>query len=303
MIDGDSYLEITRIKALFLEKTSRGYQVPIICVFSLILIILDFSTNWLESSRSLLNIILTPVVIVAEFPSRISADVQKTFTGKGDLNKKIEALETELILLRVKTEKMAAFRAENARLRNLLGSAAKLQDDVLIAELIGVNPDPSEQEVLINKGFEDMVFLGQPVLDSKGLFGQIVEVNRFNSRVLLINDERHSVPVQILRNNLRLIAQGTGLSQQLELLHVSSTADIKVGDRLISSGLGNRFPVGSPVGLVAKVVHKPGKPFAEVTAKPNAQLRSSRLVLLVFSESIVQKRSNSYFQNGRDVGG
>jgi rod shape-determining protein MreC len=168
--------------------------------------------------------------------------------------------------------------------------------------LIGVNPGPSEQEVLINKGAEDMVFLGQPVLDSKGLFGQVVEVNRFNSRVLLISDERHSVPVQILRNNLRLIAQGTGLSQQLELLHVSSTADVEVGDRLLSSGLGNRFPVGYPVGLVTKVVHKPGKPFAEVMAKPNAQLRSSRLVLLVFSESIVQERSNSYLQNERGYG-
>ncbi len=272
-------------------------------VLSVVLMFVDYATNWLDGPRSALTTALTPVVVTADLPNRSARGIQDIFSSREDLRRHITDLENELILLRVKTEKMAALTTENNRLRGLLGSAAKLQDNVLVAELIGVNPDPEEQEVLIDKGSEDSVFVGQPVLDSRGLVGQVVEVSFFNSRVLLISDERHSVPVQVLRNNLRLIAQGTGIGQQLELQHVNSTADIKVGDQLLSSGLGNRFPAGYPVGIVEKVDYKPGKPFAEVLAKPNAQLDRSRHVLLVFTESRVAEELNATSEKGNDLGG
>jgi rod shape-determining protein MreC len=174
---------------------------------------------------------------------------------------------------------------------------------VLVAELIGVNPDPEQQEVLIDKGFEDSVFVGQPVLDSRGLVGQVVAVSSYSSRVLLISDQRHSVPVQVLRNNLRLVAQGTGIGQRLELLHVNSTADIQVGDQLLSSGLGNRFPVGYPVGVVDKVDLKLGMPFSEVLAKPNAQLDRSSHVLLVFTEARVSEDMDGSSAKSESRGG
>ena len=265
--------------------------------------LVDYTTSWLDSSRSALTIALTPIVVAADLPNRSALGIHETFSSREDLHKRITDLERELIFFRVKSEKMAALTSENNRLRGLLGSAAKLQDNVLVAELIGVNPDPEEQEVLIDKGFEDSVFVGQPVLDSRGLVGQVVEVSSFSSRVLLISDERHSVPVQVLRSNLRLIAQGTGIGQQLELLHVNSTADIEVGDQLLSSGLGNRFPVGYPVGVVEKVDLKPGKPFADVLAKPNAQLDRSSHVLLVFTELRVLEDANSSSKKGGNRGG
>ncbi len=179
---------------------------------------------------------------------------------------------------------MAALRAENNRLRDLLGSAAKIQDNVLVGELIGVDPDPKRHEVVIDKGLNHNVFVGQPVLDAQGLMGQVIEVSLFTSRVLLISDESHSVPVQVVRSNLRLIARGTGVSHQLELRHLQNTADIRPGDFLVSSGLGDRFPIGYPVGTVNKVEHDPGKPFATATATPSAQLNRTRHVLLVFNE-------------------
>ena len=267
-------------------------------LLSLILMFVDQATGWLDSSRSALTVALTPIVVIADLPNRSAQSIQLVFSSREDLRKRITGLENEMIFLRLKTEKMAALTAENNRLRDLLGSAAKLQDNVLVAELIGVNPNPEEQEVVIDKGSVDSVFVGQPVLDSRGLVGQVVEVSRYNSRVLLISDERHSVPVQVLRSNLRLIAQGTGIGQQLELLHVNSTADIKVGDQLLSSGLGNRFPVGYPVGVVDKVVYDPGKPFVVVTAQPNAQLNRSRHILLVFTESRTTDEASSTLEKG-----
>ena len=170
-------------------------------------------------------------------------------------------------------------------MRDLLGSAAKLQDNVLVAELIGVDPDPERYEIIIDKGSQSGVFVGQAVLDAQGLMGQVIATSLYTSRALLISDESHSVPVQVNRNNLRLIAQGTGITGQLELIHVPDTADIKEGDLLVSSGLGSRFPVGYPVGVVSKVEHDPGEPFAVVRAIPSASLVKSRHVLLVFTEA------------------
>jgi rod shape-determining protein MreC len=122
-----------------------------------------------------------------------------------------------------------------------------------------------------------------------GLMGQVIEVGVFTSRVLLISDQSHSVPVQVVRSNLRLIARGTGTSRQLELMHLQDTADIRLGDELVSSGLGNRFPVGYPVGTVDKIDHDPGKPFATATAIPSALLNRTRHVLLVFTEKNLNK--------------
>ena len=272
-----------------------------LAVLSVILMFVDHVTDWLDESRAAVTVAVTPVVVIADLPNRSARGLTEMLSSREDLRRRITELESELTLFKVKTEKMAALTAENNRLRDLLGSAAKLQDNVLVAELIGVNPDPEVQEVVIDKGVVDDVFPGQPVLDSRGLMGQVVEVSRYTSRVLLISDQEHSLPVQVLRSNLRLIARGTGLGQKLELQHVNSTADIRVGDQLLSSGLGNRFPVGYPVGVVDRVEYEPGKPFAEVTASPSAQLDRSRHVLLVFTESREPEEATA-FTSGRSDG-
>lgn len=227
---------------------------------------------------------VTPVILLADFPPKGFTSLVEVFSTRSTMREEIKLLEKDLLLLHAKTEKMAALTAENNRLRDLLGSAAKLQDNVVVAELIGVAPDPEKHEVVIDKGATDGVFIGQPLLDAKGLMGQVVDVSRYSSRVLLISDPSHSVPVQVARSNLRLVAQGTGSTNRLELMYVQNTADVGAGDLLISSGLGGRFPVGYPVGVVNKVEHRSGGPFSTVTAIPSALLDRSRHVLLVFTE-------------------
>lgn len=138
---------------------------------------------------------------------------------------------------------------------------------------------------MIDKGENDGVFVGQPVLDASGLMGQVVEVMPYTARVLLLTDTTHSIPVQVNRNGLRAIAVGTGNPERLELRYVADTADIKEGDLLVSSGLGQRFPAGYPVATVKEVIHDSGQPFAVVRAVPTAKMNRSRYVLLVFSDS------------------
>ncbi len=147
-----------------------------------------------------------------------------------------------------------------------------------------MDPNPFTHRIIINKGERDGVVLGQPVLDARGLMGQVVELMPYTSRVLLLTDTTHSIPVQVNRNGLRAIASGTGNPERLELRHVADTADIKEGDLLVSSGLGQRFPAGYPVATVKEVIHDSGQPFAIVRAVPTAALNRSRYLLLVFSD-------------------
>jgi rod shape-determining protein MreC len=258
-------------------------------ILSIVLITVDHMSGYLDDVRAGLTLLVTPILVAADIPAREVSQLEELVNSRGEMREYINILEQELLLLKTKTAKMAALTSENDRLRDLLGSAAKLQDNVLVAELIGVDPDPGKHEVTIDKGSRDGVFVGQPLLDAQGLMGQVISTSYFSSRVLLISDQSHSVPVQVSRTNLRLIAEGTGASNELELMHVQNTADIKVGDLLVSSGLGDRFPVGYPVGVVNKVEHDPGRPFAVVTALPSALLDRSRHVLLVFTEEALAR--------------
>lgn len=225
----------------------------------------------------------TPLIYVANVPGRTARGVEEILESRDDMRERLLGLEQERLILEARSAQMAALIAENNRLRGLLGSAAKLRDHVLVSELIGVNPDPGRDEIIVDKGSSDRVQVGQPVLDAYGLIGQVIEVSVDASRVLLITDDRHSLPVQVNRSNLRLVARGTGVSGQLELAHVQPTADIQVGDLLVSSGLGGRFPVGYPVAHVSELDHDPGRPFMKALATPSARLERSRHVLLVFS--------------------
>ena len=166
-----------------------------------------------------------------------------------------------------------------------MGSAAKSQDSVLVSEVVGIDPDPVSQKILIDKGETDGVFEKQTVIDSSGLVGQVIEVSKQYSRIMLITDLNSFVPVAVLRTNLRLMLQGMGMSERLQLLHVNPTADIRVGDLLISSGLGERFPAGYPVGTIEAIDYVEGRPFFEVTAAPRSELDQSQHLLLVFSEN------------------
>src|SRR5690606_30087960 len=182
-----------------------------------------------------------PFYWLVDIPGEISRWAEDRLASKGDLQAENPADPTEVLVLKRKLQQMASLTAENTRLRQLLNSADTIEDRVLVAELIGVSPDPMKHKVMINRGAADGVYVGQPVVDAYGLVGQVVEVGRHTGRVLLITDSSHALPVQVNRNGIRLVAEGQGNLFELQLRFVSSTMDIQEGDLLVTSGLGQRF--------------------------------------------------------------
>uniref|UniRef100_A0A1I8A3Y8 Cell shape-determining protein MreC n=1 Tax=Steinernema glaseri TaxID=37863 RepID=A0A1I8A3Y8_9BILA len=212
--------------------------------------VVDARFTLLKPLRSQMALVLMPSYTISDFPQRMWQGVASQFGNRTELIAENEKLKTEALLLQGRLQKLAALTEQNVRLRELLNSSALVNEKVEVAELIGVDPNPFTHRILINKGERDGVVLGQPVLDARGLMGQVVELMPYTSRVLLLTDTTHSIPVQVNRNGLRAIASGTGNPERLELRHVADTADIKEGDLLVSSGLGQRFPAGYPVATV-----------------------------------------------------
>jgi rod shape-determining protein MreC len=254
-----------------------------VLVVAIGLITADLRFNSLETTRSILDAAATPVYWVADIPDRLSEWSDSTIRSRSSLLEENDRLRRQNLVLEGRSQQMSALRAENARLRALLNSSALVQDDILVAELIGITPDPVRHEVILNKGTADGVYVGQPLIDAQGLVGQVIHASEESSRVLLITDATNSVPVQINRNAVRGIAEGTGNLDSLELHHIAATTDIREGDLLVTSGLGGRFPEGYPVATVALVERDPGQAFARVLATPTAALDRSRHVLLVFT--------------------
>ena len=262
-----------------------GVRFLVLVVLSVALMVVDARFTLLKPVRSQMSLVLMQAYWVTDLPQRLWQGVASQFGSRTELVAENEKLKTENLLLQGRMQKLAALTEQNVRLRELLNSSALVNEKVEVAELIGMDPNPFTHRIIINKGERDGVVLGQPVLDARGLMGQVVELMPYTSRVLLLTDTTHSIPVQVNRNGLRAIASGTGNPERLELRHVADTADIKVGDLLVSSGLGQRFPAGYPVATVKEVIHDSGQPFAIVRAVPTAALNRSRYLLLVFSDS------------------
>ena len=264
------------------RESSNDRRLLLLALVSCVLIGMDkVELGLLNPVRSALATAVSPIQHMTESPYRATAYVGEFFSSHTRLRRRNTELERESLRLQGIATRYQAVLEENDRLRQLFDSRTRLRSDVLIAELIAVVPDSSRHEIFIDKGRSSGVEVGHAVIDSTGVFGQVVATTPVTSRVLLVSDTTHAVPVQVVRNNLRTIAAGTGSVSELVLKEVSVTADIREGDTLVTSGLGGRFPFGYPVGVVGSVVRDQTQRFAEVTAEPSAMLEASRDLLVI----------------------
>lgn len=250
----------------------------------------DHRAQHLESVRAVLSTVVYPVQYAVDLPIQAGRWLGDHLASQQTLLEQNERLRQQQLIVQSKLEKFAELEAENRRLRSLLDSSVHVAERVLIAELMAVDQDPYSRRIVLNKGTRDGVRSGQSLIDANGVLGQVVHTAPFSSTALLITDPSHALPVQINRSGLRSIAVGTGSVNLLELLHIPNNADVRVGDLLITSGLGGRFPPGYPVGRIVSVERDSGRPFAQVTAQPSAKLERNREVLLVLPPAAPHER-------------
>lgn len=257
-------------------------RVVIATIVSVVLMTADHKAAHLESVRAALSTVVYPLQYAVHLPIRAGAWIAENLSSRGDLIAENERLKVERLRLQARLEKLATLEAENRRLRSLLDSSVKTAEKVLVAELLSVDMNPFSRRIVLNKGRRDGVYSGQSLVDSQGVMGQVVSAGPFSSTALLITDPSHALPVQVHRTGLRAVATGSGAADSVTLSHIPNNADIRVGDLLVTSGLGGRFPHGYPVGRVTRVQRDSGQPFAQVDVEPSARLERNREVLLIW---------------------
>jgi len=264
---------------------ARFFALALLCVA---IMFADARTTILRPVRLALGALVTPIQLAADVPAAVGNLINTWLESEESVKSAYKEVTDENARLRFRLQRMQAVEKENNDLRRILSAPQRGGDSrMLVGQLLSVSLDPYKQTILVNRGAADGLYVGQPVFDPDGLLGEVSEVMPFTSAVILITDPSHALPVEVTRNGLRAIALGTGQSDRLQVVYLTPNDDIQKGDRLVTSGLGGRFPAGYPVGRVTEVVQDAGEPFLNVTASPIAQIGHNKHVLLVWHSTSV----------------
>ena len=268
---------------LFIRSSSPTLRLAVCAVLSLALMVSDHHRQGAAWVRSALSVVVYPLrltvnTLFVEFPR----DAVAWLSTRRTLIRENEALHQQLLLLGSRIEKLQEIEGENRRLRELLESSTRIEDRVLVAGVLGVDIDSTSSRLVLDKGTQHGIHPGQSVIDANGILGQVEHAGPLSSTVVLITDSSHALPVMLSRNGLRSVAFGGGPAGDLDLAYVPKDADIEVGDLLVSSGLGGRFPAGYPAAAVVRVEKARGGRYAEVRLRPLADPKRAREVLMVF---------------------
>lgn len=255
-----------------------------ILVLSMSLMFSDYHYRYLHNVRSGFALLISPLQYAVDYPVRVIGWVQSLVSAKKALIDENMQLRYQQTMLEAKLQKLLVIKEENSQLRELLLTSSKARMKAMAAQILAVETSASRQLVVLNKGKRDGAYVGQPVLDAKGVMGQIIDVGYMTSTVLLISDSKSAVPVRNNRTGERAILVGTNNMSQLSLVNLPRTSSIDKGDLLVTSGLGRLYPEGYPVGRVEDINSIPGEAFIKVDVSPIALLNRNRLVLLIWPD-------------------
>lgn len=257
----------------------------VLMMFSFLFMSADCKLGCFKTIRSDLEHYFLPLQKIVSAPIQLAiSNVEEAeffFTDQARLIAQLKKLNQKNVFLLAENQKKRALESENKNLQALLNVSRVMKEKLLLANLIQVSADPFSHYILLDKGQSEGVIENQAIIDTQGVVGLVSTVNRISSKIRLITDKAHAVPVQNSRNGLRGIVSGTGAFDSLVLLHTPLSADYKVGDYLLTSGLAGRFPAGYPLGVVTQVQHLKGHAFARILVKPLANLEKIHHVLIV----------------------
>ena len=219
----------------------------VLILFSFSLLISDQKNNYLSILRNSITIALHPIQATVDFPQRLVSWMDNTFIERNELIKENKALQEERLVNLQALQRFDSLVQENIRLREILNASTKLNNNVQIARIISADINPFRHIIVVDKGTQDNLYNGQTMVDTNGVVGQILQTSFLSSQAILISDTDHALPIEVNRNGLRTIAQGNGSYDHLDIPYIPNNADIRVGDLLVTSGLGGKFPAGYPV--------------------------------------------------------
>jgi rod shape-determining protein MreC len=279
-------IDSTQSFQFFNRGPSPVARLVFFAVLSLLLLFVDARYRYLESTRSALSVLISPIQRLAALPDALWQQVGDFFITQSrqhDLIRQNDDLKLQHQNDAAQLLQLQSLELENQHLRNLDALPIRSQFTTQLVQVIYAERDVFRRKVLIDKGADADVKLGQVVMDDVGIIGQITRVYPWLSEVTLITEKDQAVPVQVLRNGLRTIVFGAGDISQLSLRYMPASADIQIGDVLVTSGIDGTYPPGIPVAKVIKIERDPDYPFSNVTCLPIAGVDNHRHLLILSS--------------------
>ncbi len=271
----------TQSLPFFNRGPSPAVRLVFFIVLSLLLLFIDARYRYLESTRSALSVLVSPIQRLATLPGELWQETRDFFTTQQHLVENNHLLHQQHERDAAQLSQLQALQQENRQLRNLLALPQRAEPAAQAAEIVYAERDVFKRKVLIDKGANANVQTGQIVIDDVGIVGQITRTYPWLSEVTLITEKDHAVPVQVLRNGLRTIVFGAGDTSQLSLRYMPISSDIQDGDMLVTSGIDGLYPPGMPVARVVKIERDPAYPFARITCLPVAGVDNHRHLLIL----------------------
>jgi rod shape-determining protein MreC len=231
--------------------------------------------------RAQVSEVLTPVWWLAGRPYAFWQNGVDAVQTNQSLHKQISDINKKQLQSDLTKQQLWLLKSENNELRALLNAKQRVAPTARLVEIITTNLEPNQKRFVINQGTKNKVKVGQVVIDGYGLVGQVVEVYANSSVVIAITDADHAIPVMVTRSGFRSIVFGQGNNRNLALANLTPSDDVKLGDILMTSGLGGRFPAGIPVGVVKAFQQDAVLTFLNAEITPFARLSHGRLLLLL----------------------
>ena len=251
------------------KSTADFYTFVILLSLSITMITLDHKYNKIDQIRSVISdLIVYPIESISNLPKSLINDVIKESSNTETLETEISKLRQENLELKIKLQELASLKGENIRLRKITQESIITSKKQTIAKVINNSASPIKRVVVIDKGKKDGIYIGQNVIGTEGLVGQIIETNFLSSKVILITEPSHDVPGQINRTGEKVIVSGSQDKGKLIIKYANTTSDINIGDVISTSGAGNRFKSMIPIGEVKKVSNDLDIEFKKVEIEP-----------------------------------
>lgn len=265
---------------MFARRLGPTARLIIWLLVGLACIVLDSRFRGLEGLRSGLSVLFQPVREATRAPVEVASELGGFFVRHRVLQKERDALLAEQRQLRVALDAAADRARENAQLRALLRLEAIPGRKAVAASLLYQGHDWFAQRMTLDRGAGAGLREGLPVVDGAGLIGQLTRVYPGTSEVTLVSNAGQLTPIYVERTGQRGLAAGSGQGR-MELRYMPIHADIRVGDRLLTSGIDRIYPSGIPVARVLRVTRPQAGPYLRIDCAPLAGVERSRTVLVL----------------------
>lgn len=262
---------------IFKRGPTATARLLVLVAICLALLVADLRFRYLEVVRQAVSVVTHPLQLVAAAPVDFVRNASEYFGTLVEVQLENADLRRAQLEAAQRLLRFEQLERENHELRQLLSMSQSVRVHSVAAEVLYDAPDPFARKVILDKGTHHGITHGLAVVDARGMIGQVTRVYPVQSEVMLITDKEQAVPVQVERSGLRGVLVGSG-SGRLELRFVPASADIRPGDRLVTSGLDGVFLAGLPVARVRSV--EPGDDvFLKALAEPIARVERAIQVL------------------------